>query len=68
MLVLTRKIGERTMIGEMIVLTVLRASSRRVRLGIEAPPDMTVRREELFTSQEPDPTSATPRGKGNKPR
>ena len=68
MLVLTRKIGERTLIGELIVLTVLRANRRRVSLGIEAPPDVTVRREELLSSQEVDPTSLTPRKKCNKPR
>lgn len=47
MLVLTRKAGERIHIGAGIVLTVVRVQGDRVRLGITAPPDVVIHREEV---------------------
>ncbi len=47
MLVLTRRNGERICIGDGIVLTVLRVHGERVRLGIEAPRDISVDRQEV---------------------
>jgi len=47
MLVLTRRVGERVLIGSDIVLTIVDLRSSRVRIGIEAPPDVPIRREEL---------------------
>jgi carbon storage regulator len=47
MLVLSRKVGERIWIGEQISITVVRISGGGVRIGIEAPPEMPVVREEL---------------------
>jgi len=47
MLVLSRKIGERVLIGENIVVTIVRVQGNGVRIGIEAPPEMAVVREEL---------------------
>ena len=47
MLVLSRKERERIRLGDSIVVTVVRLSGDRVRLGIEAPSDMLVLREEL---------------------
>ena len=47
MLVLTRKIGQRICIGDTIVLTVVRVHGDKVRLGIEAPADVAVHREEV---------------------
>ena len=47
MLVLSRKIGERILIGDRIAVTVVRLGSGGVRLGIEAPPELPVVREEL---------------------
>jgi carbon storage regulator len=47
MLVLGRKVGERVIIGEGIVLTVVAVRGSQVRLGIEAPVEVTIRREEL---------------------
>ena len=49
MLVLSRKERERIRLGDSIVLTIVRVSGDRVRLGIEAPEDMIVLREELDT-------------------
>jgi carbon storage regulator len=47
MLVLSRKVGERVLIGDRIAVTIVRVNGNGVRLGIEAPPDMVVVREEL---------------------
>ena len=47
MLVLSRKESERIKLGDSIVLTVVRVSGDKVRIGIEAPADMLVLREEL---------------------
>jgi carbon storage regulator len=46
-LVLTRKVGERILIGENIAVTVVKLTGGGVRLGIEAPPELAVVREEL---------------------
>ncbi len=47
MLVLSRKVGERILIGDQVTVTVVRITGGGVRLGIEAPPEMAVIREEL---------------------
>ncbi len=47
MLVLSRKESERIRLGKSIVVTVVRVSGDKVRLGIEAPSDVLVLREEL---------------------
>ncbi len=47
MLVLSRKESERIRLGDSIVITVVRVSGDKVRLGIEAPSDVLVLREEL---------------------
>jgi carbon storage regulator len=47
MLVLSRKESEKIKLGDDIVLTIVRVSGDRVRLGIEAPPDLLILREEL---------------------
>ena len=48
MLVLSRKPGERIHIGDDITLTVVRIGPNNVRVGIEAPRDMNIVREELL--------------------
>ena len=47
MLVLSRKVGERILIGDDIAVTVVRVTGGGVRIGIEAPAEMAVIREEL---------------------
>jgi len=47
MLVLSRRERERVRLGKSIVLTIVRVSGDKVRLGIDAPEDMLVLREEL---------------------
>jgi carbon storage regulator len=53
MLVLSRKQSERIRLGNDIVVTVVRVSGDKVRLGIEAPSDMVVLRDELRALQAP---------------
>lgn len=50
MLVLSRKQNERIRVGDSVVVTIVRVSGDKVRIGIEAPPDVRVLRDEL----EPD--------------
>ncbi len=47
MLVLARRVGERILIGDQIAVTVVKAGPGGVRLGIEAPAELAVVREEL---------------------
>lgn len=51
MLVLTRKIGERIRIGDTITVRVLEVRGSQVRLGVEAPTDVRIYREEIYPPQ-----------------
>lgn len=51
MLVLSRKVGERVLLGDNIRITVVRVSGGGVRLGIEAPEDIAVVREEVVDAK-----------------
>jgi carbon storage regulator len=48
MLILTRRIGENLRIGDDVVVTVLGVKGNQVRLGVEAPKNIPVHREEIF--------------------
>ena len=48
MLILTRRVGETLIIGDDIKLTVLGVRGHQIRLGIDAPSDVTVHREEIY--------------------
>lgn len=50
MLMLTRRPGERVVIGEDVFVTVLEVSGQTVRLGIDAPDGLTIYREEIWLS------------------
>ncbi|EAQ80162.1 carbon storage regulator [Blastopirellula marina] len=54
MLVLTRKPGETIRIGDDIVITISQLKGGRVRIGIDAPPEMGIRRGELEVRDEKD--------------
>ena len=47
MLVLSRKLGEKIVIGDNIVITVVKIDRNQIRIGIEAPNDISVYREEI---------------------
>jgi len=52
MLVLSRKVGERILIGDNIAVTVVRVAQGAVRIGVEAPDDMAIVREEIKGQRE----------------
>jgi len=47
MLILTRRVGEKVMIDDDIVVSVLSVKGNQVRIGIEAPNDVNIHREEI---------------------
>jgi carbon storage regulator len=51
MLVLSRKSGERIVIDSDIIVTVLKARGNQIRLGIEAPKEIPIKRKELLGSK-----------------
>ncbi|MFP5332637.1 MAG: carbon storage regulator CsrA [Acidimicrobiia bacterium] len=58
MLVLTRKAGESIVIGDDVVLTVLEVRGGQVRIGIEAPRDVTIHRAEVHDQVLAEPGSS----------
>jgi len=48
MLILTRRVGETVMIGHDVTVTVLGVKGNQVRIGVNAPKDVAVHREEIY--------------------
>ncbi|HWE39963.1 MAG TPA: carbon storage regulator CsrA [Isosphaeraceae bacterium] len=55
MLVLSRKLGEKIVIGDNIVVTVVKIDRNQIRIGIEAPHEVPVYREEIAPVPPPRP-------------
>jgi len=60
MLILTRRVGETIVIGDDVIITVLGIKGNQVRIGINAPKDVSVHREEIYQriQQEKTPSAA----------
>ena len=60
MLILTRRVGETIVIGDDVIITVLGIKGNQVRIGINAPKDVSVHREEIYQriQQEKNTTQA----------
>ncbi len=64
MLVLNRKVGERIVIGDGVVVTVVSVHGQQVRVGIEAPASVQIWREELLHAE----TASRPTSSRREPR
>ena len=62
MLILTRRVGETVMIGNEVTVTVLGVKGNQVRIGVNAPKDVAVHREEIYEriKREEDGEGASP--------
>ncbi len=67
MLILTRRVGETVMIGNDVTVTVLGVKGNQVRVGVNAPRDVAVHREEIFEriKREHEEGASSPRPEKN---
>lgn len=62
MLVLSRKVGERIKIGKDIVVDILKIEGNTIRIGIDAPKDLTILRMEVFEKIQEENRQSASRG------
>jgi carbon storage regulator len=58
MLILTRRVGETLMVGDEVTVTVLGVKGNQVRIGVNAPKDVSVHREEIYQRIQKEKTDA----------
>ena len=63
MLILTRRVGETVMIGDEVTVTVLGVKGNQVRVGVNAPKDVAVHREEIYERIQREENGETPESK-----
>lgn len=54
MLILTRRIGESIVVGDDVIVTILNVKGYQVRIGVNAPKEVSVHREEIYHKVQPE--------------